>query len=147
MKTYKLSKNLWLHEYIPVALYKKYSDNKPNYLIGMLDPRLITVDQFMRERFGSVTINNWYNGGNREWSGIRQTGSPYYSFFSQHSFGRASDKIFKDITAEEVRKDIIANYKKLYFPLGLTCIEAGVSWVHSDVRSLLTSGELLIVTP
>lgn len=147
MKTYQLTKNLWLHEYIPEDLYKKYADKKPHYLIGMIDPRLIILDQFMRDRFGSVVINNWYTDGDREWSGVRHKDSPYYSFFSQHSFGRASDKLFSKVSAEEVRIDIKRNYHELYKPLGLTCIEGGVSWVHSDVRSLITPGELLIVYP
>ena len=147
MKTYRVAKNLWLHEYIPEELYKKFCDKKPHYLIGLIDRRLILVDQFLRERFGPVIINNWHIGGDREWSGIRVDGGEDYSFFSQHSYGRASDKLFMGVTSDEVREDIKLNYTSMYRQLGLTCIEAGVGWVHSDVRTLLRSNELLIVNP
>ena len=146
MKTIRLTKNLWLHEYIQEGLYKQYAENKPHYLMGLIDQRLPILDQFMRDRFGMVTINNWSSGGDRQWSGLRTPESPYYSKFSQHSYGRASDKLFRDATAEEVREDIKKNYEKLYQPLGLTCIEDNVSWVHSDVR-YHTFGGLLIVKP
>lgn len=146
MKTYKLSNNLWLHEYIPELLYKKFCEEKPHYLMNMIDPRLIEVDQFLIDRFGSAYINNWYNGGVYEWSGIRTPGSSYYKMFSEHTYGRASDKKFIHAEAEDVREDIIENYG-MYKPLGLNCIEAGVSWVHSDLRYLHNSDELLIVYP
>ncbi len=113
--------------------------------MNCLDPRLIKIDQFLRNRFGPVIINNWYDGGLREWSGIRTAGSPFYSFFSEHSWGRASDKLFAYVSAEEVRADIKENYDRYYKMLGLTCIEEDVSWVHSDVRALLHSDVLLIV--
>lgn len=147
MKTYKITDNLWLHEYIPELLYKKFCEVKPHYLMNMIDPRLFEADQFMRDRFGPVTINNWHSEGEREWSGIRTHGSPYYKIFSEHSYGRGSDKIFKQVIAEEVREDIIENYDTMYRQLGVTCIEANVSWVHSDLRALLYPGELLIVYP
>jgi hypothetical protein len=153
MKTYKLSDNLWLHEYIPEFLYKKFCDEKPHYLMNMIDPRLIELDQFIRDRFGSVTINNWISIKDkdsplyRQWSGIRTPGSEYYSMFSEHTYGRASDKIFKNVHAEEVREDIEENYS-LYQSLGLTCIESGTSWLHSDLRALLyNKDQLLIVYP
>lgn len=144
MERIKLDKNLYLDEYIPEELYKKY-DKKPSRLIWMLDNRLVTLDQFMRDRFGSVTINSWATGGNRNWSGLRTPDSSYYSFTSQHAWGRASDKIFSKVSAEEIRKDIIKNYDKMYKPLGLTCIEANVSWLHSDLRNY--DKGLLIVKP
>lgn len=135
-----LSTNLFLDEYIPREMYMKHQDN-PNVLIGLIDPRLIRADQMLRDKFGSVTINNWWNGGPRQWSGIRTPESPDYSPTSQHTHGRASDKLFSNATAETVRNYI----KEHYIELGITCIEANVSWVHSDVRNW--SGSLLIVTP
>ncbi|HSH50934.1 MAG TPA: hypothetical protein VK982_04340, partial [Bacteroidales bacterium] len=76
------------------------------------------------------------------WSGIRTSDSSYYSQTSQHTWGRASDKIFKDATAQEVREYI----KGMYEELSITCIEENVSWVHSDVR-WTRSTDLLIVYP
>jgi len=150
MKTYKLTKNLWLHEYIPEQLYKQYCEFKPHYLFGLIDRRILTIDQFMRYRYGPVFINTWKDENDiadindRNWSGIRTPDSSYYSFTSQHSFGRASDKIFLNMTANEVREDIIKNYDLLYKPLGLTAIEDGVNWIHSDVRLLMVKGKLFV---
>ena len=82
-----LTKNLWLDEYIPKELYLKF-EKKPHILIGLIDRRLVMADQLLRDKFGSVTINNWWNGGNRNWSGIRTPDSPVYSQTSQHCFDK-----------------------------------------------------------
>lgn len=145
-KTYKISRNFWLHEYIPKALYEA-NHKHPQRLMNCIDPRVVKIDQLMRDRYGAVVINNWYTGGEREWSGIRTPESPYYSFFSEHSWGRASDKLFVFMSAPEVRADIERLYEIKYKPLGLTCIEANVGWVHSDTRALISPGKLFIVYP
>lgn len=139
----KLTKNLYLDEYIPKDLYLEWYLKKPHYLVGLLDERVIMADQRLRDHFGSVTINNWIHDGNRQWSGLRLPQCSEYSFFSQHTWGRASDKIFKDATAEEVREYI----KEVWQLLRITCIEDAVSWVHSDVRFVNNGKELLIVKP
>jgi len=141
MSRIQLTKNLFLDEYIPSALYRKL-EKKPHILIGLLDRRLIESDQKLRDKFGPVTINSWWHGGDRNWSGIRTPDSSYYSPTSQHPFGRASDKIFRDVPAEEVRKYIKTDWAQL----GITCIEENVTWVHSDVR-WHHPGNLLLVYP
>lgn len=128
MKRISLTKNLFLDEYISKEMYSKYSSQ---ILIGLIDSRLIIADQKLRDIFGPVTINNWWNGGERQWSGLRLPASPDYSLTSQHSYGRSSDKLFKNVSAEEVRLYIITHYKEL----GITCIEKNVSWLHSDCRN------------
>lgn len=142
MARVKISRNFFLDEYIPEGLYHQL-ESKPHILIGLLDKRLIAADQRLRNVFGPVTINNWATGGDRNWSGIRTPGSPFYSATSQHSWGRASDKIFVQATPEEVRDYIKENWKKL----GITCIEENVGWVHSDVRYVMNQKELLLVYP
>jgi len=142
MKRIELTKNLYLDEYISEKLYKKYL-KKPHILIGLLDCRLIKSDQKLRDKFGVVTINNWISDGSRNFSGLRMGGDSYYSKTSQHSFGRASDKLFKNATAEEVRLYIKDNWEEL----GITSIELGVSWVHSDVRNILNQTSLLAFNP
>ena len=140
MKRVQLTPNLFLDEYIPKDLYLKYQ-NKPHILISLLDDRLIKSDQMLRDKFGSVTINNWWSGGDRNWSGLRTPNSPYYSMTSQHSYGRASDKLFK-VSSQEVREYIKQNWKQLW----ITRIEDNVSWVHSDV-GFTQLDSLLIFTP
>ena len=135
MERVKLTDNLFLDEYIPKELYLKTS---PSILISLLDSRMIACDQKLRDAFGSVTINNWWTGGNRNWSGLRTPDCPNYSPTSQHSFGRASDKIFS-APADEVRQYIKNNWREL----GITRIEDNVSWVHSDVAYTIEN-ELII---
>jgi len=137
MNRIQISNNLFLDEYFPEKVYNKYK-NRTSVLLFMLDKRLIEADQKLRDKFGPVTINNWWNNGDRQYSGLRFPGDPYFSKTSQHSFGRASDKIFKLATAEEVREYIEKNWKDL----GITSIEKGVSWVHSDVRFILNQIDL-----
>lgn len=141
MDRIRLTSNLFLDEYIPRELYLKYQ-SRPQILVGLLDKRLIMADQKLRDKFGSVTINNWWNDGPRQWSGIRTPESPEYSPTSQHTFGRASDKLFSHAPAELVRAYIRENW----LTLGITCIEDEVSWVHSDVR-FWEGNSLLIVKP
>ena len=139
MNRIPITANLFLDEYIPKELYLKYKD-KPWILIGLIDNRLIKADQALRNVFGVVTINNWWFDGDRQWSGIRTPDSPFYSPTSQHTFGRASDKLFGQYTAEHVRVYIKSNW----IALGITCIEVNVSWVHSDVRWNKGEGLLLV---
>lgn len=141
MSRIQLTNNLFLDEYIPKEWYEFFAD-KPQILIGLIDRRLVLADQALRNHFGPVTINNWWHGGERNESGIRIPEHKHYSRTSQHSFGRASDKIFRDVLASEVRSYIYKNH----LSLGITCIEENVNWVHSDVR-WNRDNNLLIVYP
>lgn len=96
----------------------------------LIDPRLIEILDRLRSRYGKMTVNNWFWGGEREWSGLRTPDSPYYSPYSQHSFGRAADCLFADVSVEEVRADILGG--GFSFVGG---IEEDVSWLHIDVRN------------
>lgn len=141
MKRIQLTNNLYLDEYIPKELYLKYVGQE-HILTGLIDKRLVMADQALRNKFGVVTINNWWHGGERNESGLRIPGQKHYSPTSQHAFGRASDKLFRDALPEEVRKYIKSHWNEL----GITAIEDGVDWVHSDVRWNKGSG-LLIFKP
>ena len=117
-----------IHELVPPKVYAERGE----LAWELLDEKaLVTLDQ-LRKKLGRTTVNNYKFGGDREWSGLRTPDSPYYSKYSQHSFGRAFDCIFEKVTAEEARQ-----YIKLYpeiFPY-LNSIEEEVSWLHFDVRN------------
>jgi len=100
----------------------------------LIDVRLLKTIDRLRNRYGSMKINDWQWQGNREWSGLRTPNSPYYSPYSQHTFGRACDIIFSDITAEEVRQDILADMNHKDFKL-IYSLELDVSWLHIDCRN------------
>jgi len=119
-----------IHELVPPSVYQSRGDKAWE----LLDDRLLITLDRLRERYGSITVNNWHWGKSRESSGLRVKGSSYYSPYSQHTFGRAADCLFASITAEEVRQDILANPDDPDFEL-IGSIELGVSWLHFDVRN------------
>ena len=153
MKRIQLTNNLFLDEYIPRELYVKHIGYE-HRLVGLIDKRVVLSDQKLRDRFGPVIINSWWGLSEEEFkveikkpqrtirneSGLRLHGTSTGASLSQHLYGRASDKIFRNATAQEVREYIKLNYKAH----GITCIEENVSWVHSDVRYHTQAGLLLV---
>jgi len=121
-------KHFKIQELVPQHVYEARGDKAWE----LLDKNaLITLD-LIRDAFGATTVNNWHIGGERNWSGLRTSDSPYYSPYSQHSFGRAFDCIFSSKTAQQVRQAILNNRDE--FPL-LTAMELDTNWLHFDCRN------------
>ena len=124
---------------------------------SLIDEREIITCDALRKRYGPIYINTWHLvrqpfSQSFQWSGLRTvdyygdyldpenpTAEEYLSAlakfersFSQHKYGRATDKKFMKITAEEVRQDILANPS--LFPY-INSMELGTSWLHSDCRN------------
>jgi len=123
-------KHFAIHELVPPAIFAKRGE----LAWELLDDRLLVTLDRLRERYGSMTVNNYKFGGEREWSGLRTADSPYYSQTSQHSFGRAADCLFNDTAAIKVRGDILQNPNDPAFQL-IKSVELGVSWLHFDIRN------------
>jgi len=123
-------KHFTLHELVPPHIMRTRGDKAWQ----LLDDRLLMTLDRLRDNYGRITVNNWHWDGDRQWSGLRTPGSPYYSETSQHSFGRAADCTFRDVTAEIVRQDILANIDNKTFEF-INSIELGVAWLHFDVRN------------
>ena len=123
-------KHFLIEELVPPQVFK----DRGQKAWQLLDDRMLMTIDRLREKYGSMTINSWKWGGDREWSGLRTSDSPYYSKYSQHSFGKAFDIIFKNVTAEKVRQDILANPDKFEFEY-INSLELGVSWLHIDSRN------------
>ena len=102
----------------------------------LLDPRLIESIDTLRRLLGkSITVNSWMwagPGGNTQ-RGFREPSSSVGAQYSQHRFGRAVDLDVKGMTAQEVRDFIVEHEDELPY---ITWMEAGVSWVHLDVRNI-----------
>lgn len=124
------SKYFKVHELVPKKMYEKYGEKAWRYV----DVRLIEMIDKLKEHFnlGTMTINNYFWNGDREWSGIRTPDSPNYSYGSQHSFANAFDIVFSHYSAEEVRNYIIDNPHEFQYIKGM---ELEVSWLHIDVRN------------
>jgi len=134
------SKHFAIEELVPEHIFKKYG---PSKCWEFIDPELMKMADIIKERFpdGTMSINTYKWGGNRNFSGLRTSDSKYYSIGSMHSFGRAIDCIFSKYTADEVREDIINNPEIYYAIKGL---EKNISWVHFDTRP---RNNLLVFTP
>jgi hypothetical protein len=123
-------KHFSIHELVPPSVFRERQEKAWE----LLDERLLMTLDRLREKYGSITVNNYYWGKDREWSGLRTPDSPYYSPFSQHTFGRAADCLFANRSAEDVRQEVLANPSDPVFEL-IYSIELGVSWLHFDVRN------------
>lgn len=108
-----------------------YEERGPKAWELLDDRALITLDA-IRDFAGPTVVNNWVRGGDRQWSGLRTPESPYYSPYSQHTFGRAFDCIFYDTTAQDVRNYVLKNKSK--FPY-IRALETEIDWFHFDVRN------------
>tara|TARA_R110002074_G_scaffold262405_1_gene434592 strand:+ start:152 stop:562 length:411 start_codon:yes stop_codon:yes gene_type:complete len=128
-----------IEEYVDKATYKRYGEKS----VWFIDPRLVVLMDTLRELFDSpILINNWLWGGVYQYRGLRPSGTPWYTKFSQHSFGRAVDFDVEGFTSEEARLKIIEWHREgLLGDLDIT-LEGEVSWVHLDVRS---HGEGLLI--
>jgi len=125
------SKYFKIHELVPKAMYELKGEECWRYVPKDL---IVAIDT-IKERFpkGTITINNYNWGGDREWSGLRTPDSPYFSQTSMHSFMMAVDMVFSAYTAEEVRQDIIKNPLTYQTIKG---IELNVDWLHMDIRNI-----------
>lgn len=101
---------------------------------SLLDPRLLQLIDEVREILGvPCTINNYAQGGTRQWCGLRTAECTIGAPKSQHRLGRAADIHPVGMTAEDARKKI-----KEALAAGklknLGGVENAVSWLHVDVR-------------
>ena len=125
------SKYFKAYELVSNEDYEKMGDAK---VWEIFDSGIIEAIDTIKEHFphGTITINNWYWGGDRNWSGLRTPHSPDYSLTSMHSYGKAVDAVFSQYTAEEVRSFIVSNQRMFSKIKG---IETDINWLHIDSRS------------
>lgn len=74
---------------------------------SMFDTDLLKAIDWLWERYGTVTINDWKWKGAFTQSGIRTKDSVHYSEGSMHSVGKAFDLKFKNVTAQYIRDDLV----------------------------------------
>lgn len=130
-----------VQEYVPPEIYKKLGDKA----ILLIDRRVLKTDDELRRFFGKpITINNWHRGGNRKYSGFRPAGCKVGARYSQHKYGRASDKLVSGMTAQEVRDAVIKNIG--LFP-HISVIENSVEWLHTDCRCIAGDSQFYLINP
>lgn len=119
-----------IYELVPKAVYEARGEKAWQ----LLDENILRTIDKLREKYGRITINDWKWGGKNQWRGLRTADSKYFSQYSQHTFGRAMDLIFNDITAEDVRQDILRDLNSELYKY-ITSFEEGTSWLHIDTRN------------
>jgi hypothetical protein len=133
------SKHFQIQELVPKDIYEKRGDKSWE----LINPKLIEMIDLLKEDFpnGTITINNWSWGGDRNESGLRTDNCDNYSPTSQHSLGNAVDMIFSEYTADYIRMVVKTNPDRYPMVKG---IETFISWVHLDCRN---SEEVKIFRP
>ena len=128
-----LSRNFKIYEFVTPHIYEKLYQ----YAFTQIDERVIHLAQFVRDRFRApVTVNNWIEGGDFQYRGVRPYNCPIGAKYSQHKFGRAFDFTIYRTTIEEIHEDIKKN-AKLYYDNHLRAVEKmdkADTWMHFDVR-------------
>ena len=123
-----MMKHFRLEELVNKEFFNTYGEKA--WLV--FDNRILRLADALRDIYGPCTINNWLWDGDLQYCGFRENDS-IGAELSQHKFGRALDLHFHNITAEEVRKDILA--KKFELWEDIKGMEKDVSWLHIDVRN------------
>lgn len=120
-----------LYELVPRWEYQHVPHD---YLWGCWNSAVLWTQEQLRVRYGKMIVNTWRWEGPTQFRGYRPPRCKQGARWSQHRFFNAIDSVPVDCTAEEIRKDIKKNPSKGIFEF-ITCIEAGVPWLHFDSRN------------
>jgi len=127
----KVSEHFDIREFVPPETWSAYGEHS----IKFIDSRILVLLEKIRELCGgkSITANNWHYAGKYRYRGYRPADCKVGALKSMHRLGKAVDFDVKGMSAEQVRGVIRMNQVEL-MRLGLTRIEAGVNWVHIDLK-------------
>lgn len=147
LANHQVSKNFKLHEFLPKECFTDTA--KLEDLLKLINPKIIQITQFLRETFGPLKINDWMDGGQYNYSGLRTKNSPDYKPKSQHTFGRAVDikRIVPKHDSVEMLNGIRTHYDKIS-KISHIRVENPFytkTWLHIDVAPNTKS--LTIVNP
>ncbi|MFW5916194.1 MAG: hypothetical protein ACOCTM_01845 [Bacteroidota bacterium] len=134
----QVSDNFDIREFVHPDVWNEYGEKS----VWFVNRKLILCDQALRDRYGLTMINNWHYFHEDLWYSRKRVNSGFNlnrdigADYSMHKLGLASDSIYKDVTADEVREDIL-KHEKFWLDMGLTTLESGdfaKTWVHKDTR-------------
>lgn len=124
-----------IYELVPELLHDRYDKlHELEKLWLLFDDRVLITADLFRHRFGKMICNTWKWGGESSQRGYRLWNTTVGAELSQHKFGRALDLVPTEVTAEEIRQDIIAHPFREEYGL-IKAIETDISWLHFDVRN------------
>ena len=101
-----------------------------------LQPNALVALDGIRNYFDrTVFVNDWHFNGTYQYRGFRPKTCSVGADYSQHRFGNAFDLNVLGLSAEEVRKEILAHKDDPRFRM-ITALEIGIQWVHFDCRNI-----------
>lgn len=125
-----------VQELVSKAVYDKWGEKAWNFL----DEKLLETLLVLRRDILKVPLvcNDWVYGGSSSQRGLRENICSIVKektdkgvlYLSQHNFGKAVDLVSSKMSAEDMRKTIKANEKKLPYNVR---VEDAVSWLHVDL--------------
>jgi hypothetical protein len=139
----RLNDRFRLEEYVPKSVFEKHGERSVRFISTALIEADYQLLQDLEKHYGrdiSCSINTWVFGGDRDYSGLRVEGEPYFRPHSMHSMGSGSDKIFtfKDTGARVDNKKVyqlIRDNEAKYYALGIRRMEDirdASTWIHWD---------------
>jgi hypothetical protein len=115
-------------ELVPPNIFNRFGEQRSwNFVNKRAFDNLVKFREYVGHPF---IINNYRNGGPREWSGLRNAESPYYSQNSQHSFANAYDIQCPYLSPEELQNIV----KEVYRDFEIGGLEIAPTWTHIDWR-------------
>jgi len=138
MDRIKVCDNFYLDEFLNRNTYNRFKGRATRYCYQMFAPA-----QLFRNLVGkSVTICNWFGGGNYNESGLRDFKTGTGASYSMHKFGGAIDCKVKDMSSHQMADVVKANWQEFY-DAGIRRIEdpndteskwgaKGRDWLHMD---------------
>jgi len=125
-------------EFVPETVFNELGGD-PIRIFRLFDERVLVACVTLRQRYGVMTINNWMWGGRFHNRGYRPPWSDVGAKYSDHRMGRAIDCHFRDVSAEEVRQDILADPWAWDFwtitSLEMTVDTEPINWLHFSCRN------------
>jgi hypothetical protein len=137
-------KHYKLQEWVPKKIFEKFQDQSIRFLrydtLKMMDD----IRDYYNE---PITMNTWHKDNTHQYRGYRPPDCVIGSFYSDHKMGLAADFTVQGMTSDEVQKDIIQNWHRIFRHFGVTVLEIDTNgWTHVS-RRFTGQNNLVIIKP
>lgn len=133
IKHYLLGTTFIIQEFVPPETYQKYGENA----VWFINPKIVLFLDWIKQQCNgaTVTVNDWYWGGDRKYSGYRPPDCDVGAPESTHRRGDGVDFLVEGYTPKEIRSLIKKNFIYLRAQFGLAGYEKDTkTWIHGDFR-------------
>ena len=124
-----------LFELLSASYYKQFFPEYGNQLWAHFPSYTLWTLDALREKYGSIIINDWYWGGGIEYRGWRPFDCKWGAQLSFHKQYLAFDLDFQQESNQQVQSDIAQLYERETAFQFITCLEINTPHVHIDFRN------------